>query len=131
MKKLIGGVDNRISPLAFKKYMSKTIYMNSAPAGGSGVHPTTANSMEFSFKLKPNKVCVQNLTTPVSRIGDIIVGEPDLGDWGPNNVPFTQPLWCVISSNNINNLVPNKVTIKISRRIVWKDKFGSALITTE
>lgn len=123
MKKLVGGTQNRIDPLSFKKYFSKTIYINSQPSGTSGVKATTANTQQFSFKIKPNKICIQNLTNPQATPGTT---EIDLGNWGPNNVPFTQPLWCVISTDDTIASVGDQVQIRIARRVSWYDHLGSA-----
>lgn len=115
---------NRINPVYFRKYFSKTVYINSQPANVSGVHPTTANTMRFSFKIKPNKVCSQRMTNPI--VGGLDpTAEVALGNFGPQNVHPSQPLWLIISSDDSSSL-GDAVGVSISRRVVWRDSIGSA-----
>lgn len=133
MKHLAEPHVNRINPIYFKKYFSRTVYLNSQPANTSGVHPTTSNSQRFSFTVRPNKVITQSQTNPIIDgvpIIDEATGDPGIqeeieyGNFGPKNVTATQPLWLVISSDDSDDL--NKVDIKIGRRCVWRDSVGSA-----
>ena len=120
----MGGQSNRINPVYFRKYFSKTIYMNSQPANQSGVHPTTANTQRFSFKIKPNKVCTQRMTNPI--VGGLDpTAEVGLGSFGPQNVHPSQPLWLIISTDDDSSL-GDAVQVEISRRVVWRDTIGSA-----
>ncbi|AXH79056.1 MAG: hypothetical protein [Circular genetic element sp.] len=122
----MGSTSNRINPTYFKKYMSKTVFINSAPANISGVHPTTANIMRFSFKLKPNKLCTQNQTNP--SVGNLDA-QPEvlLGNFGPNQVHPCQPLWLIVSCDD-QDALGDAVSVDISRRIVWRDTIGSGLL---
>lgn len=126
---------NRINPLYFKKFFSKTIFINSQPTTESGVKATTANIQRFSFTLKPNKVMNQVLTNPI--VGNVpIIDESTgaigsqkeivYGNYGPYNVSPTQPLWLLISTDDQVATLSDKVQIKMSRRIVWRDHIGSA-----
>lgn len=128
---------NRINPTYFKKYFSEVLYFNSSKT--SNVKGTTANKMRFSFKLKPNKICRQNQTNP--QVGGGIIQyddapptigqqvEIDGGNFGPLNVNPTQPLWCVISTDHAyNSDSPDRnpyFSVKISRRVVWRDDLGN------
>ncbi len=117
---------NRINPAYFRKYFSKTVYLNSQPANQSGVHPTTANTMRFSFKIKPNKVCSQRATNPI--VGGVDPQEEiNLGNFGPQNVHPCQPLWLIINTDDSSSL-GDAVGISISRRIVWRDTIGSSTL---
>lgn len=139
MKHLCEPHVNRINPVYFKKYMTKTIFINSSKTAGT--KGTTANKMRFSFTLRPNKVCIQNETNPI--VGGGIQYDPDLpppslaqqeeidrGNFGPNNVPITQPLWCIISTDDGagSDVGTEGVEIKISRRCVWADALGSSAL---
>ena len=134
--------ENRINPVYFKKYMSKTIFLNSTKGNtaGSTTRGTTANKMRFSFRITPNKLCVQSETNP--QVGDGVVindnpppvdgAQPEYprGNFGPRNVPATQPLWLLISSDNKldPNPLNNLVQVKLSRRVVWRDHIGSSML---
>lgn len=135
MKSLCQPHLNRINPSFFKKYMTKIIFINSDKQNlyNKG---TTANKMRFSFTIKPNKLCIQNETNP--QVGGGIIEndttlvqeqqeEYDRGNFGPLNVPATQPLWLLISTDDGNDDNLN-VNIKISRRIRWKDTLGSSAV---
>lgn len=129
---------NRINPVYFKKYFSKVIFLNSSKTATT--KGTTANVIRFSFTIRPNKVCIQNETNP--QVGGGIVVDPDdptldnqqveiaRGNFGPNNVPATQPLWCIISTDDEGGSTPatQAVQIKMSRRVVWCDQLGSAAL---
>lgn len=126
---------NRINPVYFKKYWSKTIFINSQPSGTSGVKATTANIQRFSFKIKPNKVCKQVETNP--QVGDVPIVDEATGDielqaeieggnFGPFNVPATQPLWLIISTDDAVATVGDAVEIRMSRRITYRDHVGAS-----
>lgn len=131
--------ENRINPTYFRKYMSKTVFLNSSKASSTGVttRGTTANKMRFSFKITPNKLCVQAETNP--QVGGGIVindsppptdGEQDeipRGNFGPRNVPATQPLWLLVSSDNTQDN-DHRIKVSMSRRIVWRDHIGSSML---
>lgn len=127
---------NRINPTYFRKYMSKTIFLNSSKTDDT--KGTTANIMRFSFKVTPNKLCVQSLTNPQVGGGIVINETPPptdqeqdeytRGNFGPRNVPITQPLWLLISSDAVGGSPPppNRIQVSLSRRIVWRDHLGSS-----
>jgi len=136
------GTCNRINPTFFKKYFTKTVYLNSSKLDRAR-KGTTSNNIRFSFTIRPNKVCIQNETNP--QVGGGIVAddtdptimdqqvEIDRGNFGPNNVPATQPLWCLISTDDPKDpdplppgQQPHKVEVRIHRRIVWADALGSS-----
>lgn len=127
---------NRINPTYFRKYMSRTLFINSSKTDDT--KGTTANVMRFSFKITPNKLCVQSETNPQVG-GGIVINEdppPDQieqdeyprGNFGPRNVPITQPLWLLISSDAVDSSPPGptRMQVSLSRRIVWRDHLGSA-----
>ncbi len=134
MKHLAEPHRNRINPTYFKKYFSKTVFINSQPSGDSGVKATTANIQRFSFTVRPKKLITQLETNPV--IQDVPIVDQDTGtiaeqeeilygNFGPLNVPVTQPLWLVISTDDATS-VNDAVEVRISRRCVWRDHIGSA-----
>lgn len=138
------GTPNRINPIYFKKYMTKTVYLNSSKLDRN-TKGTTSNVMRFSFTIRPNKVCIQNETNPQVGGGAIVDdNDPSIidqqdeiarGNFGPNNVPATQPLWCIISTDDSEDPDPlppgqaaAKVEVRIHRRIVWADVLGSSAL---
>lgn len=127
MRQLVGGIDNRISSQHFKKYVTKTVYINSKPSINPGdLQGTSANTQQFSLTFTPNKLCVQNYTNPIFTPGNQSTADISLGQWGPNNVPTTQPLWLIISTDDKVATVGDAVNVKIARKIVWRDHLGSA-----
>lgn len=127
---------NRINPVFFKKYFSKICFVNSTKSGPN--KGTTGNVQRFSFTIRPNKVCVQNETNPLvggyteKPIPPSTLPAPQQeflrGNFGPNNVAATQPLWIIISTDDqASGQLPgqDQVEISISRRITWRDSLGS------
>jgi len=120
----MGAASNRINPTFFKKYFTKTVFINSSKTDQYS-KGTTANIMRFSFKIKPNKVCTQRVTRPT--IGSLDpAAEVNNGNFGPENVHPTQPLWLVISTDDLSS-IGDAVSVDISRRIVWRDTIGAAV----
>jgi len=130
-KHLTDPYQNRINPTYFKKIATKIVYINSSKTN-THVKGTTGNRMRFSFTIRPNRVMVQNETNPIA--GGVIVApedggapaeqpEYDRGNFGPLNVPTTQPLWCLISTDDADG--GEEVIVEVSRRIRWKDSLGS------
>ena len=126
----MGANSNRINPVYFKKYFSKTVFINSQPPSeqttGFKTHATTANIIRFSFKLKPNKLCTQRKTNPTVSNIDPQNAEPR-GNFGPYNVHPCQPLWLVISTDD-QSTIGDAVQVNISRRIMWRDPVGQAIL---
>lgn len=130
-KHLTDPYQNRINPTYFRKIMTKIVYINSSKTN-SYVKGTTGNRMRFSINVRPNRVMVQNETNP--QVGGGVVAfdsgatgeqqEYERGNFGPLNVPVTQPLWCIISSDDA--LGGDEVLVEVSRRIRWRDALGSA-----
>jgi len=128
MTNLVGGIKNRINGLHFKKYISKTFYLNSQPAQTSAVHPTTSNSQNWSFTIRPNKPILQKTTYPIYTPG---VTGPTLIDspYGPDNISsHLTPLHCIISTDDLTAAAGDQVNVTISRRCVFRDMMGSALL---
>lgn len=117
----------RINPTYFKKYFSKTIFINSSKTAEQ--KGTTANIMRFSFQLKPNKVVLQRVTNPAVQDANNPTGEEASGSYGPWNVGTTQPLWIIISTDDATSL-DDQVIVNISRRVNWRDMIGNSSITT-
>lgn len=129
---LTGSTNNRINNLYFKKYMSKTFYLNSTPAAGSGVHPTTSNSQNWSFTIKPKRPILQKKTDPLFTPG--LPAGPNTFDspYGPDNISsYLSPLHCIISTDDITASVGDQVNVTVSRRCVFRDMMGSALLTED
>ena len=130
-KHLCDPFQNRINPTYFTKVLTKIVYINSSKTDPH-VKGTTGNRMRFSVTVRPNRVMIQNETNP--QVGGGIVAfdsggtgeqqEYDRGNFGPLNVPVTQPLWCILSTDDPAG--GNEVICEISRRIRWKDALGSA-----
>lgn len=119
---------NRINPIYFKKYFTKTVFINSTKTD-TATKGTTANSMRFSFRLKPNKLCSQLITFP--KVGGLssnpLSPQPEIerGNFGPYNVSPHQPLWLIVSTDD-RSALGDAVQVKIGRRVVWRDHVGSA-----
>lgn len=136
MKDLADPTKNRINPTYFHKYMSKTVFLNSSKS--EDTKGTTANVMRFSFKIHPNKLCIQSQTNPQVGGGIVISEDPppddgeqeefSRGNFGPRNVPATQPLWLLISSDAPGGSPPPeyRIAVSLSRRVVWRDHIGSS-----
>lgn len=128
MSNLVGGVKNRINGLHFKKYLTKTFYLNSQPAQTSAVHPTTSNSQNWSFTIRPNKPILQKSTYPIYTpgvTGATLIDSP----YGPDNISsHLTPLHCIISTDDITASAGDQVNVTISRRCVFRDMMGSALL---
>lgn len=132
-KHLCDPYQNRINPTYFKKIMTKIVYINSSKTNAY-VKGTTGNRMRFSVNIKPNRVMIQNETNP--QVGGGVVAfdsggtgeqsEYDRGNFGPLNVPVTQPLWCIISTDDASG--GDQVLVEVSRRIRWKDSLGSGAL---
>lgn len=125
---------NRINPVYFKKYFSKTVFINSSK-NDAQTKGTTANIQRFSFRITPKKIVEQVQTNPELGYGAVVdentgtVGlqqEEPLGNFGPRNVSPTQPLWLVISSDDDIASVGDQVEVLMSRRVVWRDHVGAA-----
>lgn len=125
---------NRINPIYFKKYFSKTVFINSTKADPS-TKGTTANIQRFSFRISPNKIVEQVQTNPEVGFGAVVdentgaVGlqaEEPLGNYGPRNVNPLQPLWLIVSSDDDIASVGDQVEVLMSRRVVWRDHIGGA-----
>lgn len=125
---------NRINPIYFKKYFSKTLFLNSSKSNAD-TKGTTSNIQRFSFTLHPKKVMQQKDTNP--RIQGIPEVDPNTGDielppevqwgnFGPLNVSPDQPLWLIISTDDQTAVTGDKVQVKMSRRVVWRDHVGAA-----
>jgi len=126
---------NRINPTYFKKYFTKTLYLNSSKTNAS-TKGTTSNIQRFSFTIRPNKVCEQKDTNP--RVEGLPIVNPDtgviglqesvpLGNFGPLNVNPNQPLWLIVSTDDQTaSGGSDRVQVKMSRRVVWRDHVGAA-----
>lgn len=133
MKHLTDPYQNRINPTYFKKIKTKIVYINSTK-NNQYVKGTTGNRMRFSLTFRQNRVMIQNETNP--QVGGGVVAydsggtgeqiEYAQGNFGPLNVPSTQPMWCIISSDDPAG--GDEVLIEVSRRIRWRDALGSAAI---
>lgn len=133
MKHLCDPYQNRINPSHFRKIMTKVVYINSSKLNPN-VKGTTGNRMRFSINIKANRIMIQNETNP--QVGGGIVAfdngttgeqiEYDRGNFGPLNVPITQPLWCIISTDDPSG--GDELIVEVSRRIRWKDTLGSSAL---
>lgn len=126
---------NRINPVYFKKYMSKTIFINSTKSADT--KGTTANIHRFSFTIRPNKLCIQSQTNPQVGGGIVINDNPppdsgeqqevSRGNFGPRNVPINQPLWLLVSGDNaLADPTQQRIQLNMSRRVVFRDHLGSS-----
>lgn len=123
MQNLVGGIQNRISKDHFKHYYTKTIFINSSKVDAD-TKGTTSNVQQFTIRIKPNKVMRQQTTAPKITPGED-TGISN-GDFGPNNVATTQPLWLIISTDDQVATASDQVRVEISRTCTWRDYVGSA-----
>ncbi len=127
MSNLVSGINNRINPLYFKKYTSKTFYFNSTPISGSNaLHPTTANSQNWSYTVRPKRAILQEKTYPIYTPG-VTGGTAIDSPYGPDNVDWLSPLHCIISTDDLLSSVGDQVNVTISRRCTFRDFMGAAL----
>lgn len=123
------GARNRINPIYFKKWFSKVIYINSTPAPDSGIHPTTGNTQQFSFKLTPRKYVGQKKTDPLYTPG-LSTGLDS--PYGPDNIgSYSTPLHMVISTDDPTSAPTDQVSVTMSRRCVFRDMMGSSQIVSD
>jgi len=118
---------NRINPIFFKRYLTKTIFINSTK-GDPNTKGTTGNIHKFSVVLRPKKPRYQAISTP-NTPNDPDLATPELatsGQYGPYNVPTTAPLWCLVSTDDLVASVSDRVQVTISRKCIWRDSIGSA-----
>lgn len=125
---------NRINPVYFHKYFSKTLFFNSSKTN-QNTKGTTGNIQRFSFKIRPNKIMQQKESNPLINnvpvvnvdTGDIeLQDEESHGNFGPLNVSPNQPLWLVISTDDQTAITGDQVVVRMSRRVVYRDHVGSA-----
>lgn len=127
LKHLAEPIKNRINPVYFKKYYSKTLCINSKPASDSDIHPTTNNLMRFSFKIRPKRVITNKITSPVTGTDANVPALPTgVTSYGPGQMSVTNPLWMIVSTDDASG--GDRVEIEVSRRVCWRDTLGSANI---
>lgn len=88
----------------------------------------TSTSNTFYFNFNHNRLINQFTTKPATADTDL---PTPLTGWNFNNVPITQPLWCLVSSSMEGNpgLPPSQgdtpVLVKIQRTVKWRDPIGA------
>lgn len=104
---------NFFNPTYFKVLYEKEVYIDSAgdvPETTTQVN-TTGNSRHFELKWQ-----FKNL-----KINQVKTGQ----DYAPKNRTYTDPIWCLISTNDFSS-VTDAVNVKIRRVVQWRDEFGAA-----
>lgn len=121
---------NRISREYFQVYQTKFVYINSKvgdATNNNATKGTTGNTKFITFEVRPKKPRYQAKTFPIAGTlqPDVAQTEPDFGAFGPTNVPLDQPLWCIISTNNVATTPETAVMCTASRFCKWADTIGS------
>jgi hypothetical protein len=108
---------NMFNPTYFNVLYEKEIYLNSA-----GDSPelttqtnTTGNSRFINLKWNFNNLKINQVTT----------GQ----DYAPKNRTYTDPIWCLISTNDLS-AAGDAVHVKIRRHVEWRDEFGAANLSS-
>jgi len=124
---------NRISRDHFRVYATKFCYINSKVGVPDGPAPnvkgTTGNTQFITMTVRPKKPRWQAKTYPVAGTLEPTnpLIEPDFGAFGPTNVPIDQPLWLLISTNNVDGTADETAVVcTCSRTCVWRDTIGSS-----
>lgn len=127
LESMASPIENRLSRVHFKCYADKWIFLNSTKIDLS-TKGTTSNIQYRTIKINPKKkrVRTQALTNPpVKGSTDPAFEE---GNFGPLQCPVTEPLWCLISTDD-ETAIGDYVSVLISRRLVWRDPVGMAPLT--
>jgi len=124
LENMANPVENRLSRVHFKCYADKWVFLNSSKTNDD-TKGTSANIKYKSIKVNPKRKhlrnqAVSNPETPMDPDAEF----PD-GNYGPLNCPITEPLWCLISTDDESSLL-DSVEVTISRRVVWRDPIGMA-----
>lgn len=104
---------NMFNPTYFNVLYEKEVYLNSAgqvPETTTQTN-TTGNSRYINLKWNFNNL----------KINQVKTGQ----DYAPKNRTYTDPIWCLISTNDATSLT-DAVHIKIRRHVEWRDEFGAA-----
>jgi len=120
-----GDTINRINSEYFKKYRTKTIYLNSRRIAQGSAIATTQNERWFKLHIHPKKDRTQNVTNPI----DPLDPRPEVaeGNFGYLNTPLDEPLWMMISTTDDQGASSGDwIEVNISRECVWRDKVGSS-----
>lgn len=105
--------NNMFNPTYFNVLYEKEVYINSAgdlPETTTQTN-TTGNSRIINVNWKFNNM----------RINQIQTGQ----SYAPMNRTYTDPIWCMISTNDATAL-GDAVNVSISRHVEWRDEFGAA-----
>lgn len=119
---------NRLNPVFFKEYrrLGKTIFINSTKTD-SQTKGTTGNIFYYTFTIRPKKMKYQTLTVP-NTPNDPNEG-PDEGAFGPLEISPESPLWMLVSTDDDVGVPNQAVSVRVSRRCMWRDPIGSSKIT--
>lgn len=147
-----GGILNRLSPFYFKKYWSKTFFINSSKTNAA-TKGTTGNEVRFKFSIH-GKYPVKMLTVPPNPVPDVVneaiaealnehldeddhsSSHDDLELAAPSTVPLNykfdntalgSQLWLLVSTDDETAAVGDQVEVRISRRVIWRDFQGTNL----
>ncbi len=125
MNDMANPVLNRLNPTYFKRYRTKTKFMNSSKTDPN-VKGTTANIQYYTFTIHPKKMKYQATSQPDNPQDP----SPEIqdGNFGPLNIPVDSPLWLMISTDDLTATASDRVKINISRECKWRDGLGSAFL---
>ncbi len=119
---------NKLNPIFFKEYkkLGKWMFINSTKTDGD-TKGTTGNIFYHKFSIHPKKPKYQAVTLPNTPNDPAI--EPGDGQFGPLQCSPDSPLWMLISTDDGSALSGDQVTVRVSRRVVWRDAIGSMKVT--
>lgn len=119
---------NRLNPVFFKEYykLGKTMFINSTKTDQS-TKGTTGNIFYHTFTIRPKKMKYQSETLPYTPSDP--ASPDDDGQFGPLSISPDSPLWMTISTDDQTGAIGDAVTVRVSRRVMWRDPIGSSSVT--
>lgn len=119
---------NRLNPIFHKEYrrLGKTMFINSTKTDDQ-TKGTSGNIFYHTFTIRPKKMKYQAETLPDTPNDP--ADSPRDGQFGPLQISPNSPLWMIISTDDRTGAIGDSVSVRVSRRVMWRDSIGSAKIT--
>lgn len=128
LKQLADGDLNRINTAFFKVYKQRTFQAaGNVAAGDSGVG--LQKHYYVNFSVHPKKVRHQLQPDPrTPGFVEAEAGQTEYGSFGQYQVDPSQPFWAILSSSARNGDPENSTKVKISRKVLWRDRNGATFM---
>jgi len=119
---------NRLNPVFMREYkkLGRTMFINSTKTDDQ-TKGTTGNIFYHRFTIHPKKMKFQGETLP--NTPNDPQAAPRDGQFGPLQISPDSPLWMIISTDDITGAIGDAVSVRVSRRVVWRDPLGSMRVT--